>query len=148
MIEKSCARTVLRPFAPARAAACWIYQPTTWLSPSSASPAVLQPALLIIAFTFEETSSISFGPPPPPDLPFFALAIVHFSCLLSAFLFASLALREKTKWQKNAPRGHFMRIYRSSLTTNTSGLGAFDNTGSLRSIFCSTGGSTSDSLNR
>src|SRR5687768_12120054 len=105
MIAKSCARTVLRPFSPARAAACWMYQPTMLLRPSSASPAVLQPALLIIALTFDDTSSISvgFAPPPPPPF-FFAFAISSLLLDGETNRFLHRSLREnRSRWQKNGP---------------------------------------------
>src|ERR1700675_507876 len=57
--QRSCARTVLRPFALARLAACSMYQYTIQLRPSRAWPAVLQPPFFIRAFAFDPTKSIS-----------------------------------------------------------------------------------------
>src|SRR5262245_11288916 len=76
---KSCARTVLRPFCLAREVACLMSQFIHSLRPSRASPAVLQPAALIAAFTLLPTESGS--PPPPPLRPaFFALAMGSLLC--------------------------------------------------------------------
>src|SRR5688572_25703861 len=60
---KSCARTVLRPFALARAVASWTSQCTYELSPSSASPAKLQSASLTAARTFDAISNTSLLAP-------------------------------------------------------------------------------------
>src|SRR5687767_14276077 len=112
---KSCARTVLRPFSPARFAAWAISQPTYALRPSSASPAVLQPASLIIPRTFDETSSISVGlpPPPPPDLPFFALAIFFFSCFEARFFYTETQSREAPNAVFSAQNANWGKFARS-----------------------------------
>src|SRR4051812_28380817 len=75
-MRKSCARTVLRPFSVARFVAWTMSQPTYALRPSSASPAVLHPASLIVWRTFDATSSISGGAATGAAFPFFALAIL------------------------------------------------------------------------
>src|SRR3989304_3014131 len=103
MTMKSWARTVLRPFDEARLVACWISQPTQLLSPSIASPAVLQPAALIAARTLLPTRSTS----PAGALPafFFALAIWHLPFAVGCLFYHDRRRRRKTARRPRGSRG-------------------------------------------